>query len=177
MIADYASIAPKGDLLFLRRLAARLKDRSFLHVNSTKAGGGVAEILQSMIPILTELGISARWEVIEGDERFFEITKKLHNALQGSPEKITKEMWDHHFDVNRRNAERLDLDADAVLIHDPQPVPLIEFKKRGTWVWRCHIDVSNPMAEVCDRLTKYCEKYDAAIFSVSKFARARSEEH
>ena len=168
---QYAGIAPKGDLLLLKRLGERLKGRSFLHINSTRAGGGVAEILQRMMPILQELSIEARWEVIEGDERFFDITKKIHNALQGNPEEITEEMWNYHFEVNRRNAERLNLDADAVLIHDPQPAPLVEFRKRGKWIWRCHIDVSKPRKEVCDYLMRYCRKYDSAIFSVSKFAK------
>ncbi len=172
MITQYSGISPKGDLLLLQKLGERLKDRSFLHVNSTRAGGGVAEILQRMVPILVELGVTARWEILEGDEKFFDITKKMHNALQGNMEVITKEMWEYHFDVNRRNAERLDLGADAVLIHDPQPAPLIEFRKDGRWVWRCHIDLSNPFKEVCDNIMRYCKKYDAAIFSVAKFARA-----
>jgi trehalose synthase len=172
MINQYSGISPKGDLLLLHKLGEKLEKKSFLHINSTKAGGGVAEILQRMIPILSELGVDARWEIITGDDRFFDITKKIHNALQGNPEVITESMWEYHFDVNRRNAELMDLDADAVLIHDPQPVPLIEFRKGGKWIWRCHIDVSNPVQEVCEYLKRYCEKYDAAIFSVAKFARA-----
>jgi len=172
MFNSYLGISPKSDLLLLQMLGAKLYKRSFLHINSTRAGGGVAEILQRMMPILTEFGIEARWEVIEGDSRFFDITKKIHNALQGNPEQITKRMWEHHFEINRRNAEKLNLEADAVLIHDPQPAPLVEFRKKGLWIWRCHIDVSNPQKEVSDYLCRYCEKYDAAIFSVAKFARA-----
>lgn len=169
---QYSGISPKGDLLLLQMLSAKLYNRSFLHINSTRAGGGVAEILQRMIPIIVELGINARWEVIEGDSRFFDITKKIHNALQGRLEKITDDMWQYHYEVNRRNVERLNLEADAVLIHDPQPAPLIEFRKDGRWIWRCHIDLSNPQQEVSDYLCRYGEKYDAAIFSVAKFARA-----
>ena len=172
MITQYSGVAPKVDLLLLQKLGEKLNGRSFLHVNSTRAGGGVAEILQRMIPILREIGIDARWEVIEGDERFFDITKKIHNALQGNPEKITKDMWQYHFEVNRRSAAKIDLDADAVLIHDPQPAALVEFRKSGHWIWRCHIDVSNPFAEVCDYLMRYCQKFDSAVFSVAKFARA-----
>src|SRR5512139_740335 len=172
IFSQYSGIAPKGDLLLLRDLGAKLKGKSFLHINSTRAGGGVAEILQRMVPILKEIGIAARWEVIEGDEQFFEITKKIHNAMQGNFEKITEKMWQHHYEVNKKSAEKIDLDADAVLIHDPQPSPLIEFRKSGRWIWRCHIDVSSPVAEVCDYLTRYCVKYDAAVFSVAKFARA-----
>ena len=171
MLDRYSGIAPKGDLVLLRRLGEKLSGKRFLHINSTRAGGGVAEILQRMIPILRELGLDARWEVIGGDERFFDITKKFHNALQGRPEKITPEMQQHHYEVNRVNAGTLDLDADAVLIHDPQPIPLIEYRKTGKWIWRCHIDMSNPFPEVWDYLRQYCEKYDAAVFSVAKFAQ------
>ncbi len=173
MINRYSGISPKGDLILLKRLGDKLGGKSFLHVNSTKAGGGVAEILHRMIPILDELGIKARWEVIEGDDQFFDITKKIHNALQGNQEKITKKMWQHHFEVNKKNVDIMHLDdVDAALIHDPQPVPLIDFKKSGRWIWRCHIDVSNPMKEVCNHLFRYCGKYDAAIFSVARFAKA-----
>lgn len=168
----YYGTAPQGDLLLIKKLGERLKGKSFLHINSTRSGGGVAEILQRMMPILAELGIDARWEVLEGDERFFNITKKIHNAVQGNFEEITKDMWDHHYEINKKNAGRLDLDADAVLIHDPQPAPLIEFRKRGKWIWRCHIDVSHPMKEVCDYLMRYCKNYEAAVFSVAKFARS-----
>lgn len=172
MFNQYLGISPKSDLLILQMLAAKLNKRSFLHINSTREGGGVAEILQRMIPILRELGIDARWEVIEGDSKFFDITKKIHNALQGNNEEMTDTMWRYHFEINSKNAEKLNLEADAVLVHDPQPVPLVEFRKTGLWMWRCHIDVSNPQNEVFDYLTQYCEKYDAAIFSVAKFAKA-----
>jgi len=169
MITDYAGISPKGDLLLLQKLGERLSGKSFLHINSTRLGGGVAEILQRMVPILAELGIEARWDIIEGDQRFFDITKKIHNALQGDQVQISAEMWDYHAEINKKNAERLNLEADAVLIHDPQPAPLIEFRTGGKWIWRCHIDLSNPAKDVAHFLKGYCEKYDAAIFSVAKF--------
>lgn len=172
MISRYAGIVPHGDVMFLQKLGEKLRDRTFLHINSTRAGGGVAEILQRMIPIMQELGIGARWEVIEGDNAFYDMTKKVHNALQGNKERITRKMWDHHYEINRTNAGKLDLDADAVLIHDPQPAPLIEFRKSANWMWRCHIDVSSPVSDVWNNLKSYCGKYDAAIFSVSRFARA-----
>lgn len=170
-LRDYVGIAPRGDLLFIHKLSEHFSGRNFLHVNSTRSGGGVAEILQRMITILNRLGINARWENIEGDIRFFEITKKIHNSLQGSIERITKDMWQHYYEVNKQNADKMDLDADFILIHDPQPAPLIEFRKTGRWIWRCHIDVSNPARETCEHLSQYCEKYDAAIFSSSKFAQ------
>ena len=143
-------------------------------MNSSIAGGGVAEILQRMIPLLKSLGIKARWEAIEGDQPFFDTTKKIHNALQGNAEKITPKAWEHYYEINEANAKKIDLKADAVLIHDPQPAALINFKKKGTWLWRCHIDVSKPFPSVIKHLDPYCTKYDAAIFSVSKFARAMS---
>ncbi|MCL0083538.1 glycosyltransferase [Thermodesulfovibrionales bacterium] len=172
MITQYSGISPKSDLLLLQQLSEKLKERSFLHINSTREGGGVAEILQRMVPLLNDMGLDTRWEIIEGDERFFDITKKIHNAFQGNLETITDDMWHHFFEVNKRNADRLNLDADAVLIHDPQPAPLIEFKKKGKWIWRCHIDVSRPIKEIYNHMEQYCERYDAAIFSVAKFAQA-----
>lgn len=171
MLSQYSGIAPKGDMMLLYRLGEKLRGRKFLHINSTRAGGGVAEILLRMIPILTELGLDARWEVIGGDDRFFDITKKIHNAIQGQAEEITPEMRHYHLEVNGVNARTLDLEADTVLIHDPQPLPLIESRKSGRWLWRCHIDMSNPYPGVWDYLRPYCEKYEAAIFSVAKFAR------
>ena len=171
MFNQYVGISPKSDLLLLQLLGAKLRNRSFLHINSTRAGGGVAEILQRMIPIISELGIDARWEIIEGDPEFFDITKKIHNALQGNPEKITERMWKYHYEINKSNAENLNFEADTVLIHDPQPAPLIEFRRNGRWIWRCHIDLSNPQTQVWDYLSRYCEKYNAVIFSVAKFAR------
>jgi trehalose synthase len=172
MISRYRGISPRSDLVLIEKLCERLKGRSFLHVNSTKAGGGVAEILQRMMPLLSSLGIDARWEVIEGDDKFFDMTKKVHNALQGTPETITDDMWDHYHKINMKNSAKLDLEADGVLIHDPQPAPLIEYRKTGKWLWRCHIDISSPYMEVFNRIEPYVKEYDTAIFSVAKFARA-----
>ena len=178
MIAHYAGIAPKGDLLLIQKLCEKLSGKSFLHVNSTRKGGGVAEILQRMIPLLKGTGIDTQWMVLEGDARFFDITKKIHNALQGRRENLTQEMWDYYYEVSRKNAKNIDLNADAVLIHDPQPVPLIDFRNQGKkakkniWIWRCHIDIANPVVKVWMNIKKYVERYNAAIFSVSKFSKA-----
>jgi trehalose synthase len=178
LIRQYSGIAPKGDLLLIQKLCEKLKGKSFLHVNSTREGGGVAEILHRMIPLLQDLGIKARWEVIEGDAKFYDFTKKTHNALQGNKEKFTKRMWEYHYEVNKNNSKKLNLGADAVLIHDPQPAPLIDFRSKTSrarnkaWMWRCHIDVANPAGSVWTNLKKYVKNYDAAIFSVPKFAKA-----
>lgn len=172
MLSPYIGIAPQRDILLIQQLGKRLKGRSFLHVNSTREGGGVAEILQRMIPILSSLGIEARWEVISGDKKFFDTTKKIHNALQGNAEIITEEQWEHYSDVNRASAKKLNLTADAVLIHDPQPAPLVDHRKKGKWIWRCHIDLSRPHREVFSRIEPFLRKYDATIFSVAKFAQS-----
>jgi trehalose synthase len=171
MIDAYKGIAPKGDLVLLQKLGEVFRDRSFLHINSTRQGGGVAEILHRAIPIMTALGIRARWDVIEGDARFFDITKKIHNALQGHHERLTDDMWRYHAEINEKNAAKLDLEADGVFIHDPQPAPLIEARKDGVWVWRCHIDVSAPQPDVWEALKRCSGRFDAAIFSIAKFAR------
>lgn len=172
MISKYFGIAPKGDLIVINKLGEKLKNKSFLNVNSTRSGGGVAEILNRMVPIIKDLGINARWEVIEGDSKFFNITKKIHNALQGNEEKIEHNLWNYYYNINKKNSSQIKLYADFVLIHDPQPAPLIEFKKSGIWVFRCHIDLSHPQKEIWNSLLPYLKKYNSAIFSVAKFAMA-----
>ena len=170
-LKDYVGIVPRVDLMFIQSLADKFADKSFLHVNSTKSGGGVAEILHRMMALLTGIGIKARWETIDGDAEFFDTTKKMHNGMQGDSVTITEKMWEHYNEINRTNAEKLNLEADMVLIHDPQPAPLINYKKGGTWLWRCHIDASNPDEGVWNPLAQNVQKYDASIFSVAKFAR------
>ncbi len=174
MVDRYQGIALKGDLLLIRKLGEIFHNRSFLHISSTREGGGVAEILHRMVPLLRQIGLNARWEVIAGNPEFFNITKKIHNALQGREERISEEMWEYHEEVNRESARKLDLEADAVLVHDPQPVPLIRFRKTGMWIWRCHIDASHPNSDVWNRINRYCEEYSAAVFSIAKFAQSMS---
>lgn len=171
-IEAYRGVAPKGEVDFLLRLADRVRGRSFLHVNSTRFGGGVAEILARLVPIMADLGIKAAWEVIEGDPEFFATTKAFHNALQGTEQVFTESMLEHYLGVNRKNAERLKPASDLVLIHDPQPAAMIEARPReGKWVWRCHIDLSNPQRRAWAFLRRYVLKYDAAVFSLPAFAQ------
>ncbi|MBZ0170575.1 Glycosyl transferase group 1 [Candidatus Methylomirabilis lanthanidiphila] len=169
---DYRTVTPKGTVQFLRCLGERVRGRRFLHVNSTRYGGGVAEILNRLVPIMTDLGVDARWEVIKGDAAFFAVTKALHNALQGREELITKAMLNHYAEINRENARHLPLEGDLVLIHDPQPAPLINYRPaEGKWVWRCHIDLSHPQRQVWRHLRKYVAGYNAAVFSLPKFSQ------
>lgn len=168
----YQEVAPPGTINLLRRLADRVRGRSMLHVNSTRVGGGVAEMLQRYLPLFTELGIEPRWEVLGGSGDFFNVTKAFHNALQGQERVFTDEMLRAYVDTNRANASRLDLDADLVIIHDPQPAALIEFVPHpAPWVWRCHIDISRPQRRAWSLLRQYVTKYNAAIFSLPKFAQ------
>jgi len=171
-IDDYRPVAPQGAIDLLHRLADRVRGRSLLHVNSTRVGGGVAEMLDRYLPLFAELGVPARWEVIRGGEEFFRVTKSLHNALQGAEQAFTDAMFQTYLDTNRDNAGALDLDADLVIIHDPQPAALIATASpRGPWIWRCHIDVSHPQRRAWSFLRQFVVRYDAAIFSLPKFAQ------
>jgi len=173
-IAEYEGVAPPGQLDLLRSLAEKLRGRSLVHVSSTRWGGGVAEMLHRLLPLMTDLGVNVRWDVIEGDEAFFVTTKAFHNALQGVEQPVTESMLDAYRETNRRNADNLKLDGDVVLIHDPQPAALIESRDRSprtAWAWRCHVDVSRPVRRVWSFLRQYVARYDAAIFSLPKFAQ------
>ena len=172
-IEAYREIAPQGSVEFLLRMAERIGRKKILHMNSTKLGGGVAEILRSLVPLLESVGLDAQWDVITGNEEFFSTTKAFHNALQGQEQRISSEMLQNYLEINRENGKRLSLEADFVIIHDPQPAALIESRpdKRGKWFWRCHIDASQPQRKVWDFLRQFVVKYDGAIFSLPRFAQ------
>ncbi len=175
----YRSVAGSEIVNQLYQLSKPLKGIKVLHVNSTKEGGGVAEILRKMVPLMRGLGIDAQWEVISGDGPFFECTKGFHNALQGKPVTPSPELLNHYQDVNVENARRLHsllTEADVVFIHDPQPLTVIQHvpERRGKWVWRCHIDVSKPHRPVWRYLKPWVEQYDASVFSLASFAKPLS---
>jgi trehalose synthase len=172
MLTEYSDVAPTGTVDLLRRLGELAEGKTMLHVNSTRYGGGVAEILHRLLPLLDELGVKTRWEVLMGTELFYRTTKSFHNALQGTKQRFTKDMFDAYIECNRENARRLNLDADVALIHDPQPAPLIDNRPSGAkWMWRCHIDLSMPQRTVWQFLRPYIIRYDAAIFSLPKFTQ------
>jgi trehalose synthase len=172
-LSEYEPIVGSETVDQLHRLAERLGSRSLVHVNSTRIGGGVAELLQQIVPLWIELGIDTRWEVIEGDQAFFEVTKAMHNALQGFRVSISETMLKHYLDMNRENALRLNFDADFVVINDPQPAYLIQHARSHAkhWIWRCHIDVSRPDRRVWRFLRRAVSQYDASIFSMPNFAQ------
>jgi trehalose synthase len=171
-IEEYAGIVGNGTIDELFLLARNLKGKTVQNINSTAVGGGVAEILIRMIPLLKQFGVEARWDVIKGNERFFSITKKFHNALHGVPTAISDEECEVFIEMNRQNAGEMNF-ADVVFVHDPQPIVLIEKRTAagGKWVWRCHIDFSKPDTRVWKFLEGYVNRYDAAVFSAPSFAR------
>jgi len=173
-IEDYIPIVGQSTVEELALLGECLRGKTIRNINSTAVGGGVAEILTRMIPLLKGLDVDARWDVIRGDERFFIITKKMHNALHGVPASLDAEELEYFAEVNRRNTGDLDLGGDIVFVHDPQPIGLVLGKKGSgqKWVWRCHIDFTNPQPRVWDFLREFIEKYDAAVFSAPSFSRA-----
>ena len=174
LLARYEEVVGRQEIERLRRLAAPLRGKRIIHVNSTRQGGGVAEILGWMIPLMVELGIDARWETIQGNADFYRVTKAFHNGLQGLPVSLRPSDFKLHMDVDEANARQLDLEADVVFIHDPQPIYLPRFSPRGKvgrWVWRCHVDASRPNRAVWKHLSAAITDYEATVFSMPSFTR------
>ncbi|MBI4355150.1 MAG: glycosyl transferase family 1, partial [Candidatus Omnitrophica bacterium] len=146
----YGPTVGEQTLSELRFLAKRLRRRRVQHINSTAVGGGVAEILHRMVPLLNQLGVETRWDVIKGGQRFFEVTKKFHNVLHGQAAPVTLDDFEEFLETSRANAAELALTGDILVVHDPQPIALVTRKRRQDrrWIWRCHIDVSNPNERV-----------------------------
>ncbi len=170
-IEEYAPIVGESIIDDLKLLADKLKGKVIQNINSTAVGGGVAEILSRMIPLLKELGVDARWDLIKGGEQFFEVTKKFHNALHGSPCEITSGDFAIFMEQSQRNIDEAVIYGDVVFVHDPQPVALINKKTDNKWIWRCHIDISSPNHKVWGFLRDFVVKYDAAVFSAPNFSQ------
>lgn len=177
MLKELEAIVGPSEIDHLLQLSNFLKGKKIVHINSTKIGGGVAEILDNLIPLKLELGLDAIWETIVGQAEFYKCTKMFHNLLQGVKNQIVPENLLKIYDqTNEENARRLfDLlnDADFVFIHDPQPAALIKYfpNRKGKWIWRCHIDISRPNRQVWKFLKQFVVQYDASIFSLVDFAR------
>jgi trehalose synthase len=170
-LLDYVPVVGQPIIDDLMLVADKLKGKIVQHINSTAVGGGVAEILNRMVPLLTELGVDSRWDVMKGGEQFFWVTKKFHNALHGKHEEITQRDFDIFMETSRRSIEQLDTYGDIVFVHDPQPIALINKKSANKWIWRCHIDISNPNQTVWEYLRSFVDKYDAAVFSAPSFSQ------
>ena len=171
LLEDYVPVVGQSIIDDLRLVADKLKGKVIQHINSTSVGGGVAEILNRMVPFLNELGVDTKWDVIKGGEQFFEVTKKFHNVLHGRPGEITQRDFDVFLETSRSNIKEIDTYGDIVFIHDPQPIALIEKKQQNKWLWRCHIDVSNPNEKVWSFLMSFIPLYDSAVFSAPAFSR------
>ena len=175
-ISDYADIVGNETIEEVQKLASHLNGKIIQNINSTAVGGGVAEILNRMIPLLKELGVDARWDFIKGGEKFFEVTKKIHNSLHGVEENISESEFKHFMDVTDENLKEMNLYGDIIFIHDPQPIGLIKIKKKPGYkdkkfIWRCHIDLSSANTKTFNFLKKFIEKYDYSVFSSPLFAK------
>lgn len=171
---NYAAIVGQDTIDELKVLASHLKGKRIQHINSTRVGGGVAEMLNQVIPLMRELGVDIEWGVIEANPEFYNVTKKFHNALHGRAETINDRDFDTYLETAKEYNTSTRIEADIVFVHDPQPIALIQNKKRlkkTKWVWRCHVDVSSPNERVWDFLSTFVEGYDASIFSSPKFTR------
>ena len=166
-ISDYEKIIGSQNFYEIMWLAEHLQGKTVKMINSTSVGGGVAEMLHRTVPLYNELGLKVKWEVIKGGGDFFNVTKAFHNALHGEKVEISDAMLGSYRETNKKNISEISFDEDVVVIHDPQPLPLIEKKSNSPskWVWRCHIDTSNPDQKVWDFLKGYIARYDASIFS------------
>lgn len=170
-IDEYIPIVGQAIIDDLRLLAEKLKGKVIQQINSTSVGGGVAEILNRMIPLLRELGVDSRWDLIKGGEQFFNATKKFHNALHGRPAEITQRDFDVFLEASQKNIDEVNIYGDIVFVHDPQPVALIAKKNDNKWIWRCHIDISNPNQRVWRFLRNFVADYDSAVFSAPSFSQ------
>ncbi|MEE8472455.1 MAG: glycosyltransferase [Dehalococcoidia bacterium] len=168
---SYCPVVSDEQIEDVRKLARELKGARILHLNATPYGGGVSELLRSVIPLLRDLGLRADWKIIFGDEQFFGVTKSFHNALQGDSFTLKDEVKEVYLANNIKNAELLEAQYDFIVVHDPQPLALRHFKGRNNskWIWRCHIDTSEPNPELWDFLEPFANEYDAAIFTLDKF--------
>ncbi len=174
-IADYEPLAGAETIERIAKKAGRLRDMHIANINSTYYGGGVAEILSSLTLLMNSVGIKTGWRVIQGRPDFFSITKKMHNALQGGEINLTDLKMSIYEEVVYENALRNHLDNDLVIVHDPQPLPLIRhYRKRAPWVWRCHVDLSSPHPALWSYLTAFIERYDAVVLSLPEYAQKLS---
>ncbi len=177
LLDQYAPLVGENVIDHLRQLAKLLQGVKVVHVNSTRVGGGVAEILEKLVPHMRDLGIDATWEVLHGKGEFYQCTKSFHNALQGNSIHVPQNLLNVFEETNAENAELLRPvleQADVVFIHDPQPAPLLKHMpaRRGKWIWRCHIDLSHPYRPVWKYLRPFVADYNASVFSLVDFAPA-----
>lgn len=166
-IDEYKNIVGNEKISEIKEKTKGMKGLKVLHFNSTSFGGGVAEMLHSLVPLMKDIGIDAEWKVMDAEDDFFEVTKTIHNGLQGMEVDLTEKMKKIYLETNKKNSDLGDY--DIFIIHDPQPVAVIKFKERGKWVWRCHIDTSKSNRKFVEFLKPYISEYDASIFTIKEF--------
>jgi len=178
VLNDYREITGDKVIYELYKKARPLYGKRIIHINSTFYGGGVAEILNSLVPLMNDVGLDAGWRIIRGSPDFFAITKKFHNALQGDKINLTEIKKKVYLQTNDDFSTYTHLNHDCVVIHDPQPLPMIKFyKKRQPWVWRCHIDLSHPNEKLWGFLKGFVLKYDIEIISNENYKANLPMEH
>jgi trehalose synthase len=170
-LADYTHLAGRSLIQEIRERAEELKDLKVLHLSATAFGGGVAEILYTLVPLMNDVGIDAQWQVMLGREEFYNVTKRLHNALQGNPDSLSDDEWDIFARYNELNAAEIEGDWDVIIVHDPQPAAIRGHvpEKSKVWVWRCHIDLSTPNPDAIQHLVPYIHDYDASVFHLQDY--------
>jgi trehalose synthase len=175
-LGDYATIASRGLMEQIRALAEPLGGKRVLHLSATAFGGGVAEILYTLVPLMREAGLETEWRVIFGQDEFFDVTKAIHNGLQGDPRGLSEDEQEIFRRYNRENAEALAGEFDFVIVHDAQPAAMIEHAREAgkRWIWRCHIDLSTPNRDVLGFLLPWLGSYDATVFHRQAYVPASS---
>jgi trehalose synthase len=170
-LADYTHLVGRGLVDQIRELAEPVRGLRVLHVSASAFGGGVSEILYTLVPLMRDVGLDAHWNVILGREEFFNVTKLLHNSLQGDENTLTEQQWEVFFAYNTMNARGLEGDWDVVVIHDPQPLALRRNApdRAGRWIWRCHIDMSNPNRETVQQVQPMIEEYDTSVWHLREY--------
>ena len=173
-LADYATIATRGLMDEIGRLAEPLRGRRVAHLSATAFGGGVAEINYTLVPLMRDAGLDVEWRIIGGRDEFFDVTKTIHNGLQGNPQALTAKQRDVYRRYNDQNARAFGDDYDFVIVHDPQPAAMVEHfpQSDARWIWRCHIDLSTPNGEVLEFLLPWLARYDATIFHRHEYVPA-----
>jgi trehalose synthase len=170
-LADYTHLVGKPLIEEVRGLASELEGLKVLHLSATAFGGGVAEILYTLVPLMRDVGIATEWQVMLGREEFYNATKVLHNALQGNPQVLTDEQWQVFFEVNELNAKEIEGGWDVIIVHDPQPAAIRRHvpEKARAWIWRCHIDLSTPNPAAIEGLIPLLRGYDGSVFHLQEY--------
>jgi trehalose synthase len=170
-LADYTHLAGRELIAEIRELAKGLEGLRVVHVSATAFGGGVSEILYTLIPLMKDVGIEAEWQVMLGREEFYNVTKRLHNALQGNPDSLSTEEWEVFERYNEMNAREFHGDWDVAIIHDPQPLAIHDHvpERAGAWIWRCHIDLSTPNEDAVEHVVPHIKGYDASVYHLQDY--------